>query len=315
MKLFNKYGEGGREISEVIGLIGNDVNFEKWEPVLPLGVRDVVAIIGREPVAALAEFYEGDTTDYATETDKALALRFLQQAVALFTWLKVIPTLDAQHDENGRSRRLGENEKGLTALQEYKDEENITRMAYEAVDALVEVLDAAKFDFWTTSRKYKQREGLLIQSREEFDEFYNIGSSRLFVTLLPIIREVQRSTVEPAVGAYLPGLLARDGSVITARLMEPAARALALLTMQKAIERLPVMVLPEGIVQVQISQPVKSYLKAEQAARAQVAASLGADAERYLRALQAIVAELDADGTEVDTYLPGPIVHSKGMTF
>jgi hypothetical protein len=313
MKLFNRHGDGGTEIVTAIGLISNDVDFSKWEPVLPLGIRDVTAIIGPEPVQALAEFYDGDFVDGNTAMPEALA--HLQQAVALFTWLKIIPTLDAQHDGTGRSRRLGENEKGLTALQEYKDERNILQMAYEAVDALIEVMDREEFEFWTGSRKYRLRKGLLIQSKEEFDEYYTIGSHRLFVTLLPIIREVQGAQVAPVLGRYMPQLLAYEDRDITDLLREPACRAVALLTMQKAIERLPVEVIPEGVVQIQQSQPVNSRLKAEQAARAAVAKSLGTDADRYIQTLQDLVAQLDAKDNTPDPSMTGPIVHSKGMTF
>lgn len=313
MKLFNRYGEGATEIVTAIGLISNDVDFSKWEPVLPLGIRDVTAIIGPEPVQALAEFYDGDFVDGNTAMPEALA--HLQQAVALFTWLKIIPTLDAQHDGTGRQRRLGENEKGLTALQEFKDERNILQMAYEAVDALIEVMDREAFEFWTGSRKYRLRKGLLIQSKEEFDEYYTIGSHRLFVTLLPIIREVQGAQVAPVLGRYMPQLLSYEGQDITDLLREPACRAVALLTMQKAIERLPVEVIPEGVVQIQQSQPVNSRLKAEQAARAAVAKSLGTDADRYIQSLQDMVAQLDAKDNTPDLSMTGPIVHSKGMTF
>lgn len=313
MKLFNRYGEGATEIVTAIGLISNDVDFSKWEPVLPLGIRDVTAIIGPEPVQALAEFYDGDFIDGDTAMPEALA--HLQQAVALFTWLKIIPTLDAQHDGTGRQRRLGENEKGLTALQEFKDERNILQMAYEAVDALIEVMDREEFEFWTGSRKYRLRKGLLIQSKEEFDEYYTIGSHRLFVTLLPIIREVQGAQVAPVLGRYMPQLLAYEDQDITDLLREPACRAVALLTMQKAIERLPVEVIPEGVVQIQQSQPVNSRLKAEQAARAAVAKSLGTDADRYIQSLQDLVAQLDAKDNTPDPSMTGPIVHSKGMTF
>lgn len=313
MRLFNISGNGGEEIVSAVGLISSGITFDKWEPIIPLGIREVVAIIGPEPVAALAEYYENENRG-TPEMD--LALAYLQKAVAFFTWLKIIPTLDAQHDETGRSRRLGENEKGLTALQEYKDEENITRLAYEATDALVEVMDSARFDFWTSSKKYRQREGLLIQSREEFDEYYAIGSSRLYVTLLPIIREVQQAQVEPILGReYMQQVLAREDSIAAQRLGYPAAHAVVLLTIQKAIERLPVTVLPEGIVQVQISQPVKSYLRAEQAARDRVTASLQNDVNRYLKQLQDIVAELDAENAPSDSFIPRPIVHSRGMTF
>lgn len=317
MKLFNIQDEGGREIVTAIGLISSDVDFSKWEPVLPLGIRDVTAIIGPEPVNALAKFYAGDIEAGPDGSPAATAaLKYLQQAVALFTWLKIIPTLDAQHDGTGRSRRLGENEKGLTALQEFKDEQNILRLAYEATDALIEIMDREAFPFWVESRKYNLRKGLLIQSKEEFDEYYNIGSHRLFVTLLPIIREVQGAQVAPVLGRkYLSLLLSGEDSEITDLLKEPAARAVALLTMQKAIERLPVEVIPEGVVQIQQSQPVNSRLRAEQSARAAVAASLGADAKKYIENIQDTVAQLDAEGNTPEHSMPGPIVHSKGMSF
>lgn len=316
MKLFNRDGNGSAEIVAAVGLISNGIDFDKWEPVLPLGIRDVVAIVGPEPVEALARFYEnGEQPDEEFPASATIALGYLKQAVAMFSWLKIIPTLDAQHDEGGRSRRLGENEKGLTALQEFKDEENITRLAYEATDALVEALDRGAFSFWTESRKYRQREGLLIRSKEEFDEYYNIGSHRLFVTLLPIIREVQGADVAPVLGRkYLTALLQGDEAV-TDVLKDSAARAVALLSIKKAVERLPVEVIPEGIVQIQQSQLVKSRLKAEQSARAAVAASLGTDAARCLGRLQQLVAELEAEGDQVESYISGPIVHSKGMSF
>lgn len=312
MKLFDRDENGSEEITAAVGIISNGITFDKWRPLIPFGIRDVVAIVGREPVEALADFYENGESDNTAMAD---ALVYLQQAVAFFTWLKIIPTLDAQHDETGRSHRLGENEKGLTALQEFKDEENILRLAYEATDALIEALDREAFPFWVESSKYKQREGLLIRSKEEFDNYYIIGSHRLFVTLVPIIREVQGATVAPVLGKYLTPILSGEDSDTFTLMKATAARAVALLTMQKAVERLPVEVIPEGIVQVQQSQPVKSRLRAEQSARASVAATLGADANRALEYLQQLVMQLDADGAEVDTSITGPIVHSKGMSF
>lgn len=313
MKLFDHYGRGSEELVAALGLISTGISFDKWTPLLPLGIRDVKAIVGADVVDTIIGYYEHETCPDCLTT----ALQYLQKSVAYFTWLKVIPTLDAQHDESGRSRRLGENEKGLTALQEFKDEENIRRLAYESVDALVEELDRVKPDFWTTSAKYAARSGLLIRSREDFDEYYVIGSNRLFVTLTPIIREIQDTVVAPVLGPKcLAALLGGERTGTYGLINATACRAIALLTIRKAVERLPVEVIPEGVVQVQQSQPVKSRLKAEQAARVAVAASLGADAQTYLHYLQQLVATLDNTGSEpAETYIPGPIVHSKGMTF
>ncbi|MBE6305703.1 MAG: hypothetical protein E7082_07315 [Bacteroidales bacterium] len=311
MKLFNKDGQGAAEIVAAVGLIANDITFDKWEPVLPFGIRDVVAIVGHEPVAALAEFYENDEID----SQKQSALKYLQQAVAFFTWLKIIPTLDAQHDTAGRSRRLGENEKGLTALQEFKDEENILRLAYEATDALVETLEVNQFPFWVNSHKYKLRNSCLIHTKEQFDEYYSIGSYRLFITLLPIMREVQQAELAPVLGNQILSLLLERSQRETDMFGDIAARAVVLFTMQKAVERLPVEVIPDGVVQVQQSQPVKSRLKAEQSARMAVAASLGADARRCIERLQQLVSEYNAESTKPVPYIGGPITHSKGLSF
>lgn len=324
--LFNRDNRGSEEIVNAVGLISSAISFDKWEPLIPLGIRDVTAIIGDAPVRKLSDFYLAQelpdpTCDF--EASMSTPLRHLQSAVAYFTWLKVIPTLDAQHDGNGRSRRLGENEKGLTALQEYKDEQNILRLAYEAVDLLVEDLDREGYGWWTDSERYRLREGLLIRSKEEFDMYYRIGSHRLFFTLLPIMREVQESRVAPVLGRYLGVLLDRqsdadhDASLDRVRrlLSAPACRAVALLTMRTAVQRLPVEVIPEGVVQVQQSQPVKSRLKAEREARNAVAASLEEDAGRILTSMQAQVAELEGNEESGRTFVAGPLVHSKGMTF
>lgn len=312
MRLFDRYGDGGEEITAVLGLISDRVEFSTWAPLLPLGIRDVTAIVGPEPVEALAAHYESGK-EGEPELDRALAA--LRQAVALFTWLKIIPTLDAMHDNTGRMRRIGENEKGLTALEQYKDETNILHLAYEAVDALIEELDRGAFEFWTESRKCRQRAGLLVRTKEQFDEYYVIGSHRLFLTLLPMIREVQSSAVAPALGEdVLARLLAGDGSLHPA-LADAASRAVVLLAMKKAVERLPVEVLPDGIVQVNQSVPVNQKLRAEKEARASVAASLGADASRCLQQVEDIVAGMKADGEPVDYFMPGPIIHSKGITF
>lgn len=315
LQLFDKDGRGREELVNAIGVISNDITFEKWAPSLPLGTRNLAAIVGRDVVTALDGLYR---MDGIPDANQELAVRLAQQAVAMFTWLKILAPLDAQHGNAGRGKTLGENQHGMTALQEWEDKESIRAMAYEATDALIEVLDTAEWTWWTESTKCKQRAGLLLPSKEVFDEYYTIGSHRLFLTLLPMIAEVQAGDIAPIVtAAHMAQLLSGDGpdAEVRVKLLELARRPLALLTMKKAVERLPVEVLPEGIVQVQQQATVKQKLRAEKSAREAVAASLGADAERYLQLLQDAVSELDSDEGEVDYYLSGPTVQSKGITY
>ena len=314
-KLFNKGGDGAGEIVRVLGLIDNDLDFTKWEPILPLGIRDLQAIIGTEPIDAVEKYYREDHADVTEPDGMAETLRLMQQAVAMFTWLKVIPTLDAQHGTAGRGKHLGENETGMTALQEFKDEENIRNLAYEAVDALVELMDREKFDFWMNGIKKKAINRLLIQNKETFDEYYNIGSHRLFLVLIPMIREVQDGQIIPVITRNRYNKLIEGDTVLTEKLLEYVRRPLALLTIKKAVERLPVEVLPNGIVQVQQSTTVRDKLRAEKEARQSVANSLEQDAAAYLDVLQDIIRELDAQSETVDYYIPGVTVQSKGITF
>lgn len=309
MKLFNKDNSGAQELVAVIGLISSDLDWTKWEPILPLGIRDVAAIIGSDTINGIDGFYHSGVDDKGQQE----VVRLAQQSVAFFTWLKVIPTLDAQHDTAGRGKRLGENEQGMTALQEFKDEDNIRLMAYEAVDALIDALDAGEYEFWENSAKKKDIAELLIRDKEAFDRYYVIGSARLFVTLAPMIREVQNANIIPIITPERYRLLVDGDPEMTAKLLDVCCLPLALLTMKKAVERLPIEVLPNGIVQVQQSATIRDKLRAEKEARQSVAQSLGDDAAAYLQQLQDIIAAMDS--AEPDYYISRPLIHSKGMTF
>lgn len=331
MQLFNKHNNGSQELVQVLGLIDDDLPFSKWAPIIPLGIRDLKVIVGSDVIAALDDFYQHcDDPDFTASAGSPVAptasagsaggnmheaVRLAQQAAAMFTWLKVIPTLDAQHSAAGRAKRLGENEHGMTAVQEFKDEDNIRSMAYQATDMLIAYLDEQQFTFWISSERCKRRDQLLIPSKDVFDEYYVIGSHRLFLTLVPMIRETQDSDIIPIITRErYERLLAADPD-LTPILLDAVRRPLALLTMVKAVERLPIEVLPDGIVQVQQSQTVRDKLRAEREARQAVASALSSDAARYLQHLTDLVAELDKASAVPDYHVPAPTLQSHGITF
>ena len=279
MKLiFDKDSNGTQELVDALGLIDARTDFSKWKPYIPLSVRRLSAIIGQEVYDKVLDFYQSASVDPDGKLTRLLGM--VQQSVALFTWLKIIPTLDAQHGNTGRQKRLGEHEKGLTALQEYKDEANILSQAYESVDALIAYLEQEKFDFWIQSPKRKAQQRHII----------------------PII----------TYGRY-EKLVA--GQQVAEGFRDAVCRPLALLSMSKAVERLPVEVLPDGVVQVQLAGSVREKLRAEAEARKTVAKSLEQDAMRDLAALEDLVAALDAAPDEPDLYVPSITLQSKGITF
>lgn len=305
-KLFNLHDGGSQEIVNALGMISDNVDFSKWEPILPMAMRRLAAIIGDDVLKAICSLYKEDK-----EQDPVAAA---QKAAAFFCWHMMIPTLDAQHGSSGRQRKFGENEKGLTALQEYKDEQNILNIAYEATDALIETLENGDYEFWKQSEAKRRTHALLIRNKAEFDRYYTIGSYRLYYTLVPMIGEVQAAQILPIVGTDRMGRMLAGDTAMSA-LMEQCRRPLALLTIQKAVERLPIEIIPEGIVQVQQVGSIKEKLKAEKEARRQVAESLGQDAGRYIQNLQDTIALMDDDPSNDDLYVYQATLQSKGITF
>lgn len=318
-KLFNRDGDGDKELVNVLGLIDRDLEFSKWEPILPLATKELVSIIGPEPVTALDAYYREDTKTQAdADKDWDEALRLAQQAIAMFAWIRVIPTLDAQHSTAGRGKHLGENEHGMTAVQEFKDEENIRSMAYQAVDALVAEMEEKAFSWWTSSKKHQQLQTLLIRDKDTFDEFFVIGSHRLFLTLIPMIREVQDAYLVPILGYQRMSALLDGTSDLPANILPMVQRPLALLAMKRAVERLPIEVLPDGIVQVQQVGMVRDRMKAEQQARNSVAQNLSKDAEEFLNILTNAIQTIDAEAKRIDEpdyYVPQATVQKTGISF
>ena len=318
-KLFNRDGLGDQELVNVLGLIDRDLEFSKWEPILPLATKELVSIIGPEPVTVLDAYYRDDTKTQAdADKDWDEALRLAQQAIAMFAWIRVIPTLDAQHSTAGRGKHLGENEHGMTAVQEFKDEENIRSMAYQAVDALVAEMEEKAFSWWTTSKKHQQLQTLLIRDKDTFDEFYVIGSHRLFLTLIPMIREVQDAYLVPILGYQRMSALLDGTSDLPANILPMVQRPLALLAMKRAVERLPIEVLPDGIVQVQQVGMVRDRMKAEQQARNSVAQNLSKDAEEFLNILTNAIQTIDVEAKRIDEpdyYVPQATVQKTGISF
>ena len=206
----------------------------------------------------------------------------------------------------------------MTAVQEFKDEENIRSMAYQAVDALVAEMEEKAFSWWTSSKKHQQLQTLLIRDKDTFDEFFVIGSHRLFLTLIPMIREVQDAYLVPILGYQRMSALLDGTSDLPANILPMVQRPLALLAMKRAVERLPVEVLPDGIVQVQQVGMVRDRMKAEQQARNSVAQNLGKDADEFLNMLSNAIQKMEADAKvidEPDYYVPQATIQKTGITF
>ena len=324
--IFNKNDNGGEEIHRLVGILDADLVFAKWEPYLKLSVRQITAIVGNDVFQAASNYYNNGIINGIQNNDNLLDtfLEKVQTCNVFFAWIKIIPTLDAQHGNAGRQKRNAENERGLTAVEQYKDEANIQAMAYESIDDLLAFLDENKdlLPFWTNSEMYKSIQQLIIPDLRTFNAYYRIASFRLFYSIWPWIKEVQEDDIIPIITtkryADFKAALAKpsadrdDYDLKLLDLQNAIYRPTVLLSMIKTFKRLPVQAIPEGLVQVQIIGTVKERTEATETAIQNLISSLLKDADSAILNLQNLIAQLDGEG---EAYVSKARSIGNGFTF
>lgn len=340
--LFNKYDNGGFELRGLLGFIDADTNFDKWKTWIDLSVRQITELTGREVYVMAEQHYNSENFGYQAEADlteettpkaSEVALwkkqdevvRKFQLANALFAYVRLLPSLDAGHGNSGRKKLIGETERGLTAVEAYKDEANILNLAYEALEDLLVYLQENSISEWTESETSKITRELLIPDTPTFNRYYRIGSVRLYYTLVPMIKEVQAKRILPAITkarltdiftAQAAATPTADQTALIALRDEYVRPAMALLTMIMALKRLPVEVLPEGIVQTQITGTIKEKLIATESARRLLIQTLEEDASAAMNALEkqveilngAVATEMYVSAPEVNEDIKGFVI-------
>ena len=322
--LFNKYQDGGKELRELLGFIDANTNFDKWLTWINLSLRQITELTGTEILKQAETYYNQNSFGSHPEENEYLLVKKFQLTNALFAYVKMIPSLDAGHGNDGRKKGIGENEKELTALEQYKDEANILNLAYEALEDLLIFLEEQRFEAWENAPVKQMLKSLVITKLSEFNEYYTLGSSRMFFTMLPMIREVQEMKVVPAVTktrmtALLEAMKAGEPSDEQKELLEIlplVRRPLVLASLALAIKRLPVEVLPDGIVQTQITGSIREKrIASKEASRAGID-SLTDDANAAFAILQDYVAGLDGENlTERYVVPPSQKDGVKGFLF
>ena len=246
--LFNKYHDGGKELRELLGFIDANTNFDKWLTWINLSLRQITELTGTEILKQAETYYNQNSFGSHPEENEYLLVKKFQLTNALFAYVKMIPSLDAGHGNDGRKKGIGENEKELTALEQYKDEANILNLAYEALEDLLNFLEEQRFEAWENAPVKQMLKSLVITKLSEFNEYFTLGSSRMFFTMLPMIREVQEMKVVPAVTktrmtALLEAMKATeptDEQKVLLDMLPLVRRPLVLASLALAIKRLPV---------------------------------------------------------------------------
>lgn len=278
--IFNLNNQGAAELRRMTGnyYAGND--FSAIEMDIEDATDELIQVIGRAVYDKAENAYlKGDGND------QVCLVQLVQRPIALLATLHYFQRNDVSHEDSGRKVKLSSDgtDKIPWEWQLDRDDSIHLQAYYSAVERLIRWLNESKDADWQKSDAYRNAAGLLIRSGREFDTYFPISQSeRMYILLLPFLREVQIDTVAPSYGEGFDKLLDATSDVRYA-----ASKALALLTMSVALRRMPLQLIPYSVVQrFNAANGMSDSQPASLADTQRMAAMLEADAADWLERMR-----------------------------
>jgi len=264
--IFNKSNTGSEELRVITGNYYANNDFDKIKTDIELATEEVVRIVGSAVVKKADDTYKSD--EGVDDKYKKL-VPVVQLPIAILATLMMYQKNDISHEDSGRKVKLDpESEKLPWEWQLKRDDEIHLQAFYKAVDRLIAYLEENSITEWMESDKRKVAASLFIKNADEFDAQFPIDrSGRLYFILLPFIKEAQRRWIRKALGDDYQVLLAGIGLTDAQKeLLEFVYPPTAHLAMSLAIRRLPLGLIPAGV--------VRNYTSSSQTMNASEPASL-----------------------------------------
>ena len=219
-------------------------DFTKVEGDIEQATEELARLVG-EGVIALAEKAD----------DSNPLRRLVQRPIAILATLRMYQKNDLSHEDDGRKFKVSTDGGDKLPWEWQLDRDDALQMEayYRAVDSLITHLNKTKPEEWTSTSLYRATQQLIVRSGAQFDMYFPINrSERTYLLLVPFIREAQLMTVADAYGADWQKLLDEDldtdASKSESAAHYAAAMAVCLLAMGTALCRLPLKLLPCGVV-------------------------------------------------------------------
>lgn len=245
--IFNKDKNGAKELRELTANYYANNDFNKIIGEIELATDELEQLVGK-PVMELAEKCYMNPDE---NKDYTVLVRKVQRPIALLATLRLYQKNDLSHEDDGRKFKVATDgsEKLPWEWQLDRDDALHLEEYYKAVDALIRYLNREEPDEWKESDAYKLSRTLLIRNGASFDSYFPIEKSeRMFLILLPFIREAQQLTVKRAYGLANWDALLAEKDVPETDAHFAASKAVALLAMSMALRRLSLSVIPGGII-------------------------------------------------------------------
>lgn len=243
--IFNKDKNGAQELRELTGNYYANNKFDKISGEIELATEELSSLIGDEVVKLAEKYY----TEPDKDTDAEL-VRKVQRPVAILATLRMYRKNDLSHEDDGRKFKMATDNSEKLPWEWQLDRDDALHLEeyYRAVDILIRYLNKKQLKEWTDTSLYKLSQTLIIRNGEAFDGYFPIErSERMYLMLVPFIREAQMLTVKRAYGSEWEELLKeKEPSETDAHFA--ACKAVALLAMSMALRRLSLSAIPNGVI-------------------------------------------------------------------
>jgi hypothetical protein len=296
---------------EILGFLFRSNDIEDYISVLSIATDDLREIVTDEVYDVILAICNGDIPEELEEkTQLAEKMVFwAKNFVAIFSYLDYASTNDLTHDTNGRRMQYSADEKHPFEWMIDREEANLMRRGYKALDRLLSLLDKSQLTAWTSTDNYEERRSLLIHSPAELKSFFAFDTHHhLYHIIRPFIKEAQFMDIAPRLGDDLLQQVldarTKTGKIPAAqkRLHYMASVPLVLKSMALAVSRLSPKLLPSGLVDPYVSDRASTQASRapESLDRISLVSSFRKQADEAIAQLEAYVRTL----TESKPYTP-----------
>lgn len=242
--IFNKENRGASELRSITGSYYASNDFDKVRGEIELAREELCDLIGKKLYDRAERAYKDSDKD-----DAELVLR-VQRPIAIMATLRLYQKNDISHEDDGRKFKIDrENERLPWEWQLDRDDERHLEEYYKAVDGLIRFLNDNEIEEWKETRTYKTSQKLLIKNGTGFHEYFPIDNSeRMFVLLVPFLKECQMLYVRKGYGADGWEQLVKESNDEESDVRFAACKSLALFSMSMALRRLPLSLIPGGVI-------------------------------------------------------------------
>lgn len=247
--IFNRNSNGAEELHLITGNYYASNDFLLIEQDIRDATDDVAKTIGRPLMEKVDKAYNDISTEELSDAEKLIPL--VQRPVALLACVRFFRRNDVSHEDSGRKVKVSTDDSEKIPWEWQLDRDDAVHMEqyYRSMERLIAYLNETKNKDWLETESVKLAGTLIIRDADAFERYFPIqSSSRLFLLLVPFIREVQIRAIRPAYGSDKWIELLKDASVPETDTHFAACKATALLAMSQAIRRMPLQLIPSGVI-------------------------------------------------------------------